>query len=72
MLDVDDDRPVTDILCTDGDYRSAYRRARLRVEAVYRPLGTADDPFDWVSEMTVSPWSIYVLGRDGTSPSPEE
>ncbi len=62
MLDVDDDRPVTDILCSADDYRSAYERAGLAVESTYRPLGRPDDPFDWVSEMTISPWVIYVLG----------
>lgn len=62
MLDVDDDRPVTDILCSGDDYRSVYERAGLSVEATYRPLGRPEDPFDWVSEMTISPWAIYVLG----------
>lgn len=62
MLDVDDDRPVTDIVCSDEDYRTVFDRAGLTVEAAYRPLGRPEDPFQWVSEMTVPPWSIYVLG----------
>ena len=71
MLDVDDDRPVTDILCSGDDYQSVYERAGLSVEATYRPLGRPDDPFDWVSEMTISPWVIYVLGAGGNQDSPE-
>ncbi len=65
MLDVDDDRPVTDILCTDEDYRDVYEQAGLAAEAMYRPLGRPEDPFDWVSEMTISPWAIYVLSAAG-------
>ena len=72
MLDVDDDRPVTDILCSGDDYQSVYERAGLSVEATYRPLGRPDDPFDWVSEMTISPWVIYVLGAGRNQDSPEK
>jgi SAM-dependent methyltransferase len=72
MLDVDDDRPVTDILCSGDDYQSVYERAGLSVEATYRPLGRPDDPFDWVSEMTISPWVIYVLGAGGIQDSTEK
>ena len=71
MLDVDDDRPVTDILCSGDDYRTVYERADLTVEATYRPLGHPEDPFDWVSEMTISPWAIYVLGAAGKPNSSE-
>ncbi len=72
MLDVDDDRPVTDIVCSDEDYRTVFERAGLEVEATYRPLGRPEDPFDWVSEMTVPPWSIYVLGASANQDSVEE
>jgi SAM-dependent methyltransferase len=72
MLDVDDDRPVTDILCSGDDYRSVYERVGLSVEAIYRPLGRPEDPFDWESEMTISPWVIYVLGAGGNQDSLED
>jgi SAM-dependent methyltransferase len=62
MLDVDDRRPVEDILCTDEDYREVYRRAGLVPLKVYRPLARATEPFSWVSETTIAPWVIYVLG----------
>lgn len=44
MLDVEDRRPVEDILWLDEDYRTAFDRARLRLIETYRPLGTRDDP----------------------------
>ena len=63
MLDVEDRRLVEDILCTDADYRKVYERAGLVAIAAYRPLAKATEPFQWVSETTIAPWRIDVLGR---------
>ncbi|HET9251437.1 MAG TPA: class I SAM-dependent methyltransferase [Candidatus Eisenbacteria bacterium] len=63
MLDVKDARPVEDVVCADEDYRNVYRRANLEVIRTYRPLGRADEPYPWVTETTVAPWVVYVLGR---------
>lgn len=63
MLDVDDKRPVEDILWTDEDYHEVYRRAGLALVATYRPLAKHSEPYSWVSETTIAPWVIYVLGR---------
>lgn len=64
MLDVEDRRPVEDILCTHEDYLSAYARAGLRMIEIYKPLGKPDEIIPWVSETTIAPWSIYVLERE--------
>lgn len=63
MLDVADRRPVVDVLWTEEDYRALYAAAGFRVLAVHRPLGRADEPYDWVSETQVAPWTIYEIGR---------
>jgi ubiquinone/menaquinone biosynthesis C-methylase UbiE len=63
MLDVEDRRPVQDVLWPDEAYRETYRQAGLEVVEVCRPLGRADEPFHWVSETTVAPWVIYVLKK---------
>jgi len=62
MLDVEDRRPVADILCTDEDYQAVYRRAELVPLKTYRPLAKPSEPFSWVSETRIPPWVIYVLG----------
>ena len=62
MLDVDDRRPVEDIVWSDEDYDEVYRRAGLRTLAKHRPLGLASEPCAWVSETTIAPWVVYVLG----------
>ncbi|HEY6924685.1 MAG TPA: class I SAM-dependent methyltransferase [Steroidobacteraceae bacterium] len=64
MLDVPDQRPVEDIVCSDADYRRLYAQAGLIVHEMHQPLGRAEDGIAWVSEMMVAPWSIYVLGPD--------
>lgn len=63
MLDVEDARPVVDVVCTDDDYRALYDEAGLEVITLHRPLGRADEPQPWKSETAIAPWSIYVLGR---------
>jgi SAM-dependent methyltransferase len=62
MLDVEDRRPVEDILWSDADYTEVYKRAGLVPLQVYRPLGKQTDTISWVSETTIAPWVIYVLG----------
>ncbi|MBT8479067.1 MAG: methyltransferase domain-containing protein [Gemmatimonadetes bacterium] len=63
MLDVADCRPVEDVLCTGEAYRDAFERAGLSPLQVHQPLGRQDEPFEWVSEIEVSPWVIYVLQK---------
>ena len=62
MLDVEDRRPVEDILWTEDDYREVYRRAGVMPLQTHRPLGQPTDAYSWVSETAIAPWVIYVLG----------
>ena len=61
MLDVEDRRPVEDVLWRDEDYREVYASAGLLLVEAHRPLGREEEPYAWVSETTVAPWTIYVL-----------
>ncbi len=63
MLDVPDRRPVEDIVWTERDYAETFAAAGLDALEVHRPLGNDQDPFRWVSEYTIAPWTIHVLGR---------
>lgn len=58
-----DHRPCVDILCTEETYRDLYARAGLHVVAMGKPLAKGDEPYPWVSETTIAPWTIYVLGK---------
>jgi SAM-dependent methyltransferase len=61
VTDVEDRRPVIDILWKDEAYRDVYERAGLEPVAMYKPLGRESEPYNWVSETKVAPWTIYVL-----------
>lgn len=61
MLDVPDRRPVEDVLCTPDAYRQIFQQAGLIVLQAAHPLGRASEPYAWVSETKVAPWTVYVL-----------
>lgn len=66
MLDVVDRRPVEDVFWPEADYLRVYAAAGLRVQRTLRPLGRADEPFRWVNELSVAPWTIHELVGAGT------
>lgn len=61
MKDVDDKRPVEDIIWPEEDYFEVYEKAGFQVEKVYRPLANHSEPFEWINETKIAPWVIYVL-----------
>jgi SAM-dependent methyltransferase len=61
MLDVEDRRPVEDVLWVDEDYRAAFAGAQLELVETQRPLGRIDEPYAWVNETHLAPWVIYVV-----------
>ena len=63
MTDVDDHRPVRDIVWSDASYRGTYKKAGLEIMETHRPLGLAEEPYDWISETETAPWVIYVLKK---------
>ncbi len=63
QLDIDDKRPVSDILWTSESYQETYRSAQLMIVHIYRPLAREDEPYKWVNETRIAPWTIYVLRK---------
>jgi SAM-dependent methyltransferase len=63
MTDVEDHRPVEDVVWSDEDYRSVYKRAGLEIVKIYKPLAREDEAFKWVNETRIPPWVIYVLKK---------
>lgn len=58
-----DQRPVDDLYWTDEDYRATYAAAGLDLLETHRPLGRPDESSHWTTELTISPWAIYILRR---------
>ena len=63
MKDVDDARPVVDVVWFPEDYLSLFATSELELIAQYTPLGHANEPYEWLSETLIAPWIIYVLKR---------
>lgn len=60
---MEDHRPVVDILWPHEDYRAVFEQSGLKVLEVHQPLGRDDEPYAWVNETTIPPWTIYVLAK---------
>ncbi|MGD2071070.1 MAG: methyltransferase domain-containing protein [Gemmatimonadota bacterium] len=58
-----DTRPVEDILWPHEDYLRVFAQAGLDVVEFEQPLARGDEGVAWKSELTVPPWSLYVLRR---------
>jgi ubiquinone/menaquinone biosynthesis C-methylase UbiE len=63
MTDVEDKRPVEDIVWTDEFYQDTYKRAGLEPIKTYRPLAQPIEPYKWVNKTTIAPWVICVLKK---------
>ena len=61
MTDVDDRRPVEDVVWADDAYRDVYQKSGLELVKTHKPLARDDEPYDWINETKIAPWVIYVL-----------
>jgi SAM-dependent methyltransferase len=61
--DFDDRSPAVDILWPHESYLETYRDAGLAIVETRKPLATGDEPFPWISETRIAPWTIYILRR---------
>ncbi len=65
MTDVEDQRPVEDIVWTHESYLDIYNQAGLKLLKTEKPLAKESEHYDWVNETKIAPWVIYVLGKSG-------
>ncbi|MEJ2721861.1 MAG: hypothetical protein P8181_12090, partial [bacterium] len=63
ITELEDLRPVEDIVWSDEDYRTVYARAGFEILQIHKPLGREEEPYPWVNETKIAPWVIYVLGH---------
>jgi len=64
VTDLDDCRPVEDVVWSDEDYRDVFEKAGLTLVTTHKPLATEDEPYSWVNETRIAPWVIYVLKKN--------
>ena len=63
QTDIEDKRPVEDVICSNEDYLDIFKRAGLELVETYRPLALENEPYQWVNETRIPPWVIYVLKK---------
>jgi SAM-dependent methyltransferase len=64
MKDVSDSRPVVDLVWFHSDYLRLFESCGLQLIEHRRPLGREDEPYDWLAETSVAPWTIYLVAKE--------
>jgi ubiquinone/menaquinone biosynthesis C-methylase UbiE len=64
QTDIDNKRPVEDIVWTDEYYREVFKKAGLELVRTYKPLARESEPYRWVNETKIAPWVIYLLKKE--------
>jgi SAM-dependent methyltransferase len=59
--DFEDHSPAVDILWPHESYGETYAQAGLEIIEMRQPLANGDEPYRWVSETRIAPWTIYAL-----------
>jgi len=65
QTDLEDKRPVEDVVWTDAYYKETFKRAGLELVKTYKALAKENEPYKWVNETKIAPWVIYVLKKEG-------
>jgi len=63
QTDLEDKRPVEDVIWTDEFYQEVFKRAGLEPVKIYKPLAKENEPYKWVNETRIAPWVIYILRK---------
>jgi ubiquinone/menaquinone biosynthesis C-methylase UbiE len=63
MKDVEDARPVVDLVWSHEDYLQLFGASELELVSRYTPLGRKNELYEWLTETSTAPWVIYVLRR---------
>lgn len=63
MTDVEDKRPVEDFIWYHDDYLELFKKSSLELIETLKPLGKVDEPINWVNELNIAPWIIYILRK---------
>jgi ubiquinone/menaquinone biosynthesis C-methylase UbiE len=64
QTDLEDKRPVVDVIWTDEYYHKTFKKTGLELVKTYKPLAKENEPYKWVNETRIAPWVIYVLKKE--------
>jgi hypothetical protein len=63
MKDVNDRRPVEDVVWFFEDYLRLFDASELELITFHAPLARENERYEWLSETSIAPWIIYVLKK---------
>ncbi len=63
MTDVEDKRPVEDIIWFDEDYLDLFSKSDMLLIDTRKPLAKPEEPYQWINETKIAPWVIYVFKK---------
>lgn len=61
--DIEDKRPVVDVVWMDESYREVYEKSGLELIRTYKPLAKKTELYKWINEIKIAPWVIYALKK---------
>ena len=61
--DIKDKRPCYDIFWSNNDYQKVFTKSGLKTIKTYKPLAKDNEPYHWINETKIAPWTIYVLKK---------
>jgi ubiquinone/menaquinone biosynthesis C-methylase UbiE len=64
QTDLEDKRPVEDVVWTDEYYQETFKRAGLELVRTHKPLAKENELYKWINETKIAPWVIYVLKKE--------
>jgi ubiquinone/menaquinone biosynthesis C-methylase UbiE len=61
--DFDDTRPCYDVFCNSEEYQRIYKKVGLKIIHIEKPRANGSEPYEWINETRIAPWTIYVLHK---------
>lgn len=60
---IEDKRPVEDVIWFNEDYLEMFEKSGLKLVETIKPLGNSNEPYEWINEMEIAPWIIYIVKK---------
>jgi len=52
-----------DYLWKDLDFKDVFEKSKLNLIKTTKPLAKGNEPYKWINETKIAPWSIYILKK---------
>ncbi len=52
-----------DYVWENSDFKEVFKKSKLNLIKTIKPLAKGNEPYKWVNETKIAPWSIYILKK---------